>query len=159
VGADGQPTVRWPVPAPLSETMSEFGQRNNQTAAQGHTQSFCKRMGSDRYENPPASKCGRIERRCEDDTMCPSKRLAALLMADPVRWRSLGLVASPGLPDCWIGAGLSGMQSGITFIFARLVPLVEISTSSGSTRSGPTRQWTRRWKPSSGRLTQHSTGQ
>jgi hypothetical protein len=51
-------------------------------------------MGFDKYENLPASKCGRIERRWEDDTMCPSKRLAALLMADPVRWRSLGLVAS-----------------------------------------------------------------
>jgi len=32
-------------------------------------------------------------------------RIIAILRADPVRWRLLGVVACLGLPDSWIGAG------------------------------------------------------
>lgn len=37
--------------------------------------------------------------------MSDSARLSAILRADPLRWRLLGVVAALDLPDCWIGAG------------------------------------------------------
>jgi uncharacterized protein len=37
--------------------------------------------------------------------MTDATTIQAILSADPLRWRILGLVRSLDLPDCWIGAG------------------------------------------------------